>query len=307
MRSVYLVCEGHADGLDVRVLDALVAQKLDVPVQVASGGGSTSLASVRAYLEDRSRQPREDGSLGNPHDRALAVLDRDYRSAAEVEGAWTDPTTREVYWSRHEIENYLLEPRVILVTFERLRATALGKWIETLPSDLAQVDELLMQIAAPLREEHAGCLAWWDLRALVGREAEYRHPQPVRVPPARAADRDAWLAALAAEARRVRNAAGSLADKDILADDAVRRRYDEHLARVSADEFMDSRRCLADFAGKTLLTSLADHLRSLGAANLSNDDLQGALVDGLAEVYAPGLFVPDDFAALAQRLRDLAS
>lgn len=37
MRSVYLVCEGHADGLDVRVLDVVVAQKLDVPVMVVPG------------------------------------------------------------------------------------------------------------------------------------------------------------------------------------------------------------------------------------------------------------------------------
>jgi hypothetical protein len=75
---------------------------------------------------------------------------------------------------------------------------------------------------------------------------------------------------------------------------------------VCGADFVAARQHLTDFAGKTLLLSLADHLRTLGAGALSNDDLQDALVDGLAEAYTPGLFVPDDFARLAQRLRDLA-
>jgi hypothetical protein len=45
--AIYLICEGPADGLDVRVLDLIIAQKLGRPVQVIPAGGESSLRSVR--------------------------------------------------------------------------------------------------------------------------------------------------------------------------------------------------------------------------------------------------------------------
>src|SRR5580693_6577259 len=101
MGDVYLVCEGPTDGLDVRVLDALLAQKLGAYVRIEAAGGDKNLAGVRAYIEARG--------LGI----ALAIEDRNYRSREDSEATWSALKPKLV-WHRHEIENYLLEPSVVL-------------------------------------------------------------------------------------------------------------------------------------------------------------------------------------------------
>lgn len=65
--SIYLVCEGPHDGLDVRVLDLVIVQKLGRDVLVEPAGGDRSLGSVANYLEKRYRV------------RAFAVEDRNFR------------------------------------------------------------------------------------------------------------------------------------------------------------------------------------------------------------------------------------
>jgi hypothetical protein len=50
--AVFLVCEGYNNGLDNRVLDALVIQQHNLSVQIVPAGGSGGLGSVALYLRN---------------------------------------------------------------------------------------------------------------------------------------------------------------------------------------------------------------------------------------------------------------
>src|SRR5574341_1566025 len=116
MANIYLICEGTADGLDLRVLNTIIAQKLGKEVQISAAGGDSSLGSVVRWLEEKSRQRRKDNKLGRPLDHAYSVQDRNYESKAKANDSWAQGKNRFM-WRRHEIENYLLEPRVLASAF----------------------------------------------------------------------------------------------------------------------------------------------------------------------------------------------
>lgn len=108
----HLVCEGERGSLDVRLLDAVLAQYHRLPILIEPGGGGNHPKVIRSWFERRT-----------PGEVALAVLDRDCRPLAEVEASWLDPTAKWLDWRRHSIENYLLEPWVIHETFTSYRRT----------------------------------------------------------------------------------------------------------------------------------------------------------------------------------------
>src|SRR5262249_46338676 len=104
LMAVHLVCEGGNTGLDNRTLDRLVVQFYNLSVQMAPSGGSGGLGAVRVYLLNRSA-----------NDVAISVEDRDYfRTRAEAHAGWGNLAANGYIWRRHEIENYLLHPRVVL-------------------------------------------------------------------------------------------------------------------------------------------------------------------------------------------------
>lgn len=101
--SIYLVCEGSTDGLDMRVLNLLIVNKLGREALIEPAGGDGSLGSVASWLEERSRIQRSDGTWSRPQDRVYAVADRNYRSAKEAEQIWNHRSQRRWIWRRHEI------------------------------------------------------------------------------------------------------------------------------------------------------------------------------------------------------------
>lgn len=110
---IYLICEGHRDGLDTRILNIVIALKLNRELIIQPAGGEESLGSVATYIEER----------GQPNDQAFTIRDRNYRSLEEVEQSWIHPERKRFIWRRHEIENYLLDPDVIVEAFSVLNAT----------------------------------------------------------------------------------------------------------------------------------------------------------------------------------------
>jgi hypothetical protein len=106
-----LYVEGRAGlSLDPHVLTNLLR---DCDVDVLAVGGCEDAASAVRALEWADAQ-----GAGRADIRAhYCVLDRDHRPDAEVEESWrdlADRVSRLVYWRRHEIENYFLEPQFIL-------------------------------------------------------------------------------------------------------------------------------------------------------------------------------------------------
>lgn len=80
--AVQLVCEGPADGLDVRVLNIILAQKLACPVLILPFGGAASLGTVARWLEERVARDCErlsqDATFNNP-ERCYDELAERYR------------------------------------------------------------------------------------------------------------------------------------------------------------------------------------------------------------------------------------
>jgi len=141
--AVYLVCEGLLQGLDRRVLRALVIQLHNLPILIEPVGGSKGHGAVRTYLESRSA-----------HDVAIAIEDRDYRPRTAANATWANQAGKSFIWRRHEIENYLLHPRVVLELFNDFRAAG-AAWAGSLPATEADTSALLQTLAGPLLEDHA--------------------------------------------------------------------------------------------------------------------------------------------------------
>lgn len=298
MPEIHLVCEGEEDSLDLLVLNAIIGQRFGLFVTIWPGGGDAGLGSVCRHLERSA--PR--GARV-----ALEIQDRNFRSREEVEVCWQDASGRKLVWRRHEIENYLLAPRVMVGAFETIRRDVGARWAQELPRDEAGAAQLLVGLAGSLLERHvAGVLSWeLYLETTEGNPAAFRMPR-LRDPGAARPARGDWIAALQGEARRVREACSRLCELPALEPDAIEDRYDEILARVKHPRFMDEGDYLLDMEGKQLMRMLLAHLKGRGASRLKRADLEKRLVDALEAAYQPEeLFAPDDFALLRDRLENL--
>ena len=284
--AIYLVCEGPTDGLDVRVLNIVIAQKLQRAVKIEPAGGESSLGSVATYIEDRSRQA----------DRAFTIEDRDYRPLQEVESTWRDSRQKRLRWRRHEIENYLLDPRIVSEAFQGLKRDEVSG-ADRLPDNSAAVFAVLQEVARPMLEGHAGWLAFWHLVTVKDQAAmtwfKGGHPQPT-------AGRAQWVSYLREECDHLKAACSALAIDPVF-DDPVAV-YDVHLAEVSDSAFFASEQFISEVSGHGLLSGLCSFINHLGLSRLSRADLRTELVNALDRLYAPGFFQPDDFDDLAQRL-----
>ena len=288
--AVHLVCEGEETGLDNRVLDRLVVQFHNLPVQVIPAGGSSGLGAVRTYLRHRSR-----------NDVAITIEDRDYfRTRAEAHAIWGNNAASGYAWRRHEIENYLLHPRVVLALFDDYRAAA---WGAVLPTNEPDVLTLLQMVAAPLIENHAAEVLRVELlrRSTGGGSLQFGALKPPASSGSSVAGQAAWVPALQQEALRLCAVCAAAANFAEFQPAAIAARYQTLLAHYRSPSFLDSGDFLIDMGGHELMAALAAHLRLLGASpNLTDSLLEEDLLDVLARIYRPGtLYAPDDFQELA--------
>ncbi len=303
--GIYLVCEGPADGLDVRVLDLIIAQKFNLPVQIIPAGGSGNLGGVAKWLEERSRRRVPGGGLGHPRDRAYTIADRDFLPAEDVERVWQKPQSRRLVWRRHEIENYLLDPRLVAFAFRSLSDDGV-RGAGRLPHTPPSVRDVLANLARPMLEDHAGWLTYWHLvsgkRDAV--DTRLRWPSPSLKPSSdsKYPGREEWLDYLRSECARLKSDCRRLADDVILSDESVTREYERFLSAVTRPDFLSGEQFLVDMDGHNLLAALSDYVNRSGVPGLSRADLEGELLAALDELYAPGFFAPDDLSLLAERL-----
>jgi hypothetical protein len=290
--AVYLVCEGGDTGLDNRVLDRLVIQFHNLSVQMAPSGGSGGLGTVRVYLLNRA-----------PGDVAISVEDRDYyRTHAEAHAGWGNLNSTRYTWRRHEIENYLLHPRVVLALFDDYR-TAAVPWSAALPATEPDVLALLRAVAAPLLENHAAEVLRVELLGLsiAGGNLKFGAVRPPAPPGATVAGQAAWVSALQQEAARLCAVCNAAAALPAFQPAAIAVRYQDLLAQFQAPGFLTSGDFLIDMGGHELMAALAAHLRGLGARpGLTQAFLEEELLRVLTSIYRPGtIYQPDDFQELA--------
>jgi hypothetical protein len=290
--AVYLVCEGGRTGLDNRVLDRLVIQFHNLAVQMAPSGGSAGLGAVRAYLLNRS-----------PTDVAISVADRDYhQTRAEADATWANSAANAYTWRWHEIENYLLHPRVVVALFDDYRAAGIT-WAASLPASDADAVKLLQVVVSPLLENHAGEVLRVELQraAVAGGSLQFGPPKPPAPPGSLVAGHAAWVPALQQEAARLCGACTAAVALPALQPAVVAARYQAVLAQFRAPAFLTSSDFLLEMGGHEVMNALAAHLRGLGAPPAFTDTfLEDELLRVLVPIYQPGtIYQPDDFQELA--------
>ena len=290
--AVHLVCEGFRQGLDERLLDAVVIQYHTLAVLTSPSGGSSALGAVRAYLQSRST-----------NDIAVAVEDRNHRSLAVANATWVNQAGRSFIWRRHEIENYLLHPRVVLALFNELRAIPGLNWAVGLPASEPDVDAVLRTVAAPLLADHAAEVLRDEIVQQINAVGSLSFGPKRPAPPAgaHAPGHAEWLAALLQEATRLSQTCTGVAGLPPLEGAAITARYNALLAQYQQPAFLTSGDYLRDMGGHELLAALSRHLHDLGAgARFSQQFLSDELLRLLDQMYSPNtLFQPDDFAELA--------
>lgn len=293
--AVFLVCEGENNGLDNRVLDALVVQHHNLSVQMAPSGGSGGLGAVRVYLRNLAHQ-----------NVAISVEDRDYyRTQAQAHAGWGNLAAQGFVWRRHEIENYLLHPRVVLALFNDFRAAGID-WATSLPATEADALALLQAVATPLLENHAAEVLRVELlrHSTAGGNLQFGALHPPASPGATVAGQAAWLHALQQEAARLVKACTQAVSHPELQAAAIAARYHILLTQFQAPTFLTSGDFLSDMGGHELMAALAAHLRGLGAPpGFTDRFLESELLRVLIPIYAPGvIYNPDDFRELADIL-----
>jgi hypothetical protein len=251
------------------------------------------LGAICRYIETRTAS-----------DIALSVRDRDYDyTTTEANATWAPPTGKEFVWRRHEIENYLLEPRAVLELFNEWRAIPSAPWARGLPASEAEVDALLQTLAGPLIPEHVAGLVRTELLRAANTlgSLKFTHPSVPPTPSSPVPGQAEWRAAVVAEAARLCGAGTVLAGMPDLQSAATALRYDALFAQCGPRPFLAAREYLRDMGGKELLKALAQHLRGLGApGRLNSTVIADQLLVALGRIYQPNaLFQPDDFAELA--------
>jgi hypothetical protein len=303
--TIYVVCEGPTDK---RVLEHLLNLKLGLFVQVKVAGGEDipgrsgrpRVGSVRAYLEREA-----------PGVIALAIQDRNFISLQQVDEGWQHEKGKTLVWHRHEIENYLLEPKVVARAFTRLRDAddeIVARRYRRLPTDEGAIAELLRDAARKLFEDHAAQLVAWELYTSAdrGNPSMFRPRSPRPTPPARVPGRAEWLRALQEEAERVRGASLQVANLQAMLPRQIEERYDAELSRLLEPDFLELSVHLSEMGGHELMSAVCVELTSFGAT-FSRQDLTDVLTEALNDIYEPDrVFAADDFARLADRLRQLA-
>lgn len=306
--EVHLVCEGDPGALDERVLQFALGSRLGVNVEFFATGGDASVPNARSFLARslarrlRAQSARK-ASLGP---QVFSIQDRNYQPLAPDRTLVTAPAgQRSFVWARHEIENYLFEPVVLLQMFERWKTADL-KGAASLPHDLEAVEALLVELKCILRVRHAGELTREQLRRAGGwvRDSSRMPALPELDKPGEEATWSALLRDLhAQEQQRVTAMQDNLAKFDPAG------AFADALAMVDSPAFLAERRHLHDLGGHELVNALWEWLfrrqiRKLPNKQLSVETLEDQLYGAFEAAYEPNkTFQPDEFALLADRLR----
>lgn len=294
MAELFLICEGPTNGLDVRVLNLVIAQKLGKEVSINAAGGDTSLGSVATWIEEKSRKPLKNGALSPPIDRAYSIQDRNYSSPQEVESRWI-PGGKRFMWRRHEIENYLLDARIVTRAFETL-SPDIDTWPADFPRTTGEVSALLNTLAGTVLEHYIGWLTYWNLVDKKKRLSNTRIDWP-NPPLSEYGTRDQWLEYLARECFRAKNDSTTFASLGEFDENSIADLYDY----LRADSIARGR-LLEDIGGHELMSALLVHMNRNGITHVPLGLFESELIKALDHEYIRGYFEPDDFAGLADRL-----
>ncbi len=293
MPEIVLVCEGSAIGVEVRVIQALLTgARVNLDVVVRGCGGGAALGAVAQYI-------RAAESIST----VAYVRDRDYRPLARAEESLTDGSP-EFIWRRHEFENYLLEPAVVVAAMDELREFA-----PSLPSDEAEVRERLRSCAEQHAPVEGGRMTLSKIRADADQDAPARIEFPrFRTPDGALFSDEQCVQAVRGECERATKQAATRARHPSLDPDVAEAHYRSTLVRLTERGYLHDDLYLRDFGGRELLSCFWNSLADRRPSRLTMELFQEELASALVSLYenTDDLFRPDDFHDLAKSLRRLA-
>ena len=276
-----LLCEGESDE---RFLDRIFNTRELKAQQV---GGARNLRPTTAYLALQN-QP------------VFTVADRDFRPLSEAEECYSENyTERHFMWRRHELENYLIEPRVVANRFKQLQPHSKI----TLPDTEDSARHWIKNLAQALLEDQAGRRTSWELR----HQLHDTFPTTSSRSQGNAIqNREEWQNRLISEMREIRSQARRFDEFVQTTDADILQSYEANLQIFSEPSFLNTDGHLKDFGGHEMVQKIYQEAR-INVSRYGLQDFQTDLVESFVEEWNhdPSFLQPNDFADLSAAIRRL--
>ena len=276
-----LLCEGDSDE---RFLDRIFNTRELKAQQV---GGARNLRPAAAYLTQQNQL-------------VFTIQDRDFRPLSEAEECYSDNyTERHFMWRRHELENYLIEPRVIGNCFKQLQPHSKI----TLPETDDSVRHWTKNLAQDLLEDQAGRRTSWELRH------QFHNTFPTASSRSQGnaiQNREEWQNRLISEMKEIRSQARQFEDFVQTREADILQNYEANLQFFNEPSFLDADGHLKDFGGHEMVQKIYQEAQ-INVKRYGLQDFQTDLVNSFVEEWNRDLsfLQPNDFADLNTAIRRL--
>lgn len=300
MAELWLLCEGRSD---VPILESVLTNILPAEIIPKPVGGGSNVASAAQYV------------AANAKDVIVAyVIDRDYQKKTIAEEMFGNGK-RGFMWRRHSIENYLLEPSVIIEAFKNIKVSVAKNpggapaWVSGLPEEPAILAEGLRLCARARAPQEAGRIVinrlWEDLSESAG-QIQKRFPASLSkgLPTT-----EMCRQALRDEVVRLVTKAKETVSSIHLEEASIRQRYDIEVLRLNEADYLNGMRFLEEFHGRDLLATFFEWLQKEYNFLMRKNHLVRELENAVPLVYQGNrlLYGTDDFRDLANGVRALAN
>ena len=276
-----LLCEGNSDE---RLLDRIFNTRELKTQQV---GGARNLRPAAAYLTRQNQL-------------VFTIQDRDFRPLSDAEECY-DPNyaNRHFMWRRHELENYLIEPRVVANCFKQLQQHSKI----ALPETEDSVRGWIKNLARDLLEDQAGRRTAWELHH------QLRDTLPAAFSLFQGSAiqaRKEWEKHLISEMKEIRSQVQRFEEFVQITDDDISQNYDANLQAFSAPNFLNTDGYLRDFGGHEMVQKIYQEA-CINVSRYRLQEFQTDLVESFVEEWNRDLsfLQPNDFDALGAAIRRL--
>ena len=276
-----LLCEGDSDE---RFLDRIFNTRELKAQQV---GGARNLRPAAAYLTQQNQL-------------VFTIQDRDFRPLSEAEECYSDNyTERHFMWRRHELENYLIEPRVIANCFKQLQPHSKI----TLPETDDSVRHWTKNLAQDLLEGQAGRRTSWELRH------QFHNTFPTTSSRSQGnaiQNREEWQNRLISEMKEIHSQARQFEEFVQTTDADILQNYEANLQFFGEPSFLDTDGHLRDFGGHEMVQKIYQEAQ-INVRRYGLQDFQTDLVNSFVKEWNRDLsfLQPNDFSDLNTAIRRL--
>ena len=276
-----LLCEGD---FDERFLDRIFNTRELKAQQV---GGVRNLRPAAAYLTRQNQL-------------VYTIQDRDFRPLSEAKECY-DPNYagRHFMWRRHELENYLIEPRVVANCFKQLQPHSKIR----LPDTEDSARHWIKNLARDLLEDQAGRRTSWELR----HQLHDTFPTISSISQENAKlSREEWQNRLITAMKEMRSQVQQFEGFVQTTDADILHRYEVNLQAFSEHSFLDTDGHLKDFGGHEMVQKIYQEAR-INVRHYGLQDFQTDLVNSFVEEWNrdTSFLQPNDFDALGAAIRRL--